>query len=55
LSSRGLLDADESGALSIHGWRDRQYESDDVTARTRRYRSKERAPKAAENEFTKFR
>lgn len=41
LTARGLLDATDGG-LSPHNWDGRQFESDDVTARVKRYRERHR-------------
>lgn len=46
LAARGLLDRDED-LFCIHNWDARQFESDDVTARTQRFR--ERSRNVAEN------
>ena len=40
LSRLSLLDLDEDGNLSPHNWQSRQFESDDVTSRVRRFRNK---------------
>lgn len=37
----GMIDIDDQGAWFVTNWADRQYESDDVTVRTRKYRSRE--------------
>ncbi len=43
LIEAGFIDEDASTkALTVHGWSERQYESDDVTARTRRHKENQK-------------
>lgn len=46
LTAAGLLDEDESGGLWIHNWKERQFESDDQTSRSRQWRKKQKNDKS---------
>lgn len=43
LEEIGLIEVSESGAWSVVRWKERQFESDDVSLRTAKHRSKERS------------
>ena len=47
LTERGLVDASNDG-LMVHGWTRRQYKSDDVTARVKRFRNVSETPPETE-------
>lgn len=50
----GMLNRDEDGAWFVAKWAERQFESDDITERTRRHRSRERSEEPLRNVPTSF-
>ena len=45
LTAAGLLDEDDAGGVWIHNWKERQFESDDQTSRSRQWRKKQKTDK----------